>query len=135
MPSSTGKGAEMNERTMQLGVGAVRWQMPSLVHRLEVLNRQATDGLASARMYALLAGLPGGVLTAVGLTGRPAMDIDQAEQLLQRQGCTLPQLIAASAQAWQAVWEWYTEAMPTPKDEADAGNDDTPPATVADTTD
>ena len=50
MPSSTGKGAEMNERTMQLGVGAVRWQMPSLVHRLEVLNRQATDGLASARM-------------------------------------------------------------------------------------
>ena len=61
----------------------MRWQMPSLVHR-RVLNRQATDGLAAARMYALLAGLPAGVLTAVGLTGRPAMD-DQVEQLLQRQ--------------------------------------------------
>ena len=125
----------MNDRTMQLGVGAVRWQMPSLVHRLEVLNRQATDGLATARMYALLAGLPSGVLIAVGLTGRPAMDIDQAEQLLQRQGCPLPQLVAASAQAWQAVWEWYTDAMPAPQDEADAGNDDAPPETVAATTD
>ena len=122
-----------NELTLKLGVGAVAWHMPSLVHRLEVLNRQATDGLAAARMYALLAGLPASVLADVGLTGRPALDLDDADKLLARQGCTLADLVAASSTAWGAVWTWYTEAMPAPKEQA-PGNDAAPPETAADTT-
>lgn len=122
-----------NELTLKLGVGAVAWQMPSLVHRLEVLNRQATDGLAAARMYALLAGLPTSVLADVGLTGRPALDLDDADKLLARQGCTLADLVSASSTAWGAVWTWYTEAMPATKEKA-PGNDAAPPETAADTT-
>lgn len=118
------------QQTLELGVGAVVWTMPSLVHRLEVLNRQATDGLAAARMYALMAGLPSGVLGDVGLTGRPAFDIENAEQLLERQGCTVAHLISASSKAWQAVWTWYTEAMPV---SGDKGNDDAAPESPPDT--
>jgi hypothetical protein len=118
------------QQTLELGVGAVVWTMPSLVHRLEVFNRQATDGLAAARMYALMAGLPSGVLGDVGLTGRPALDLENAEQLLERQGCTVAHLIAASSKAWQAVWQWYTEAMPV---SGDQGNDDPPPESPPDT--
>jgi hypothetical protein len=118
------------QQTLELGVGAVVWTMPSLVHRLEVFNRQATDGLAAAQMYALLAGLPSGVLGDVRLTGRPALDLESAEQLLERQGCTVSHLISAGSKAWQAVWEWYTEAMPV---SSDSGNDDPPPESPADT--
>jgi hypothetical protein len=118
------------QQTLELGAGAVVWTMPSLVCRLEVFNRQATDGLAAARMYALMAGLPSGVLGDVGLTGRPALDLENAEQLLQRQGCTVAHLIAASSKAWHAVWEWYTEAMPV---SSEPGNDDPIAESPADT--
>lgn len=116
-----------NQLTVKLGVGACVWTMPTLVHRLEVLQRQHIDGMTSAAVYALLAGLPSSVLGAVGLTGKPALDLDNAERLLERQGCTVADLQSASVAAWRAVLEWYREAMPDEEDGKPSGNEEAAP--------
>ena len=115
----------IDELTIQLGVGAVKWRLPSLVHRLEAMQRNRTHGFVHAKLYALLAGLPDSVLSAGDFTGRPAIDLDRVENLLQRQGCTIRHLDAAGDAAFTAVFGWWQEAMPK-EDASEQGNEELP---------
>ena len=83
--------------------------------------------MTSAAVYALLAGLPSSVLGGVGLTGKPALDLDNAERLLERQGCTVGDLQSASVAAWRAVLDWYREAMPDAEHGTPSGNEEAAP--------
>jgi len=117
------------ELPLELGVGVVVWTMPTLAYRLETLQRQYVDGIAVAQVYALLAGLPKPVLEKVGLSGRPALDIEAAERLLERQGCTVAHIQTAGGKAWRAVVAWYADSMPEAKESEGNGK-----AAPADTT-
>ena len=131
------EGRDMAEdtHTMQLGLGHVLWRMPSMVHRMEVVAR-SQQHITHGRMYALCAGLPAGVLTQCGLTGRPQLDWQNApEALLTRQGCTLAHIEQAASLAWQCCWEWYqatiraaSDAMPEGQE---LGNETAPAAEQA----
>jgi hypothetical protein len=118
------------ELPLELGVGVVVWTMPTLAYRLETLHRQYVDGIAVAQVYALVAGLPKPVLEQVGLTGRPSLDIDSAERLLERQGCTVTHIQAAGGKAWRAVAAWYTDSLPEVKESE--GNEEAAPADMKD---
>lgn len=120
-----------NELTLQLGVGAVVWRMPSLVHRIEVMQRQAVHGMAMAGFYALTAGLPDTVADQCDMTGQPALDVHLAERLLTRQGCTVRHLTQAAEQARQAVQDWYRESMPKAEAPAQGNEEASPPDTTS----
>ena len=115
---------------LEMGVGAVRWTMPSTVHRLETLTRSSVHGYQLGGAYALAAGLPAGYLRDMGLTGRPSLDADTVmDALLERQGCTPLHLQRAVVQAHNAITTWFNEASADTRGNSTGGPGDTPKAT------
>jgi hypothetical protein len=111
--------------TVQLGVGAVRWQMPSTVDRLQVVEYTARREGPRSRLYALAAGLPPATLDSMGLDGRTADIVDTlVDRCLERQGCTLEQVLRAAHLAWSEVMAWYRSCIAT---EEARGNSAAPP--------
>ncbi len=96
---------------VMLGVGAVRWTMPSMVERMEVVELARRGESARASVRALVAGLPQGVLADLGLAARPAGAVDDfMEAALKRQGCTVRHITDAYHMAFVEVVNWYNEA-------------------------
>lgn len=96
---------------VQLGDGAVRWQMPRTLDRMQIVEYTFRDEGVRARMMALAAGLPPKVLADMGLPHRPSVAADGLiDACLLRQGCTLEHVLRAALDAWQEVWDWYVEA-------------------------
>ena len=110
-------------RTLPLGKDHVTWRMPTMVHRLQAVQLQVSDGIMHARAYALVAGLPLSVLQAAGMSARPGKAVDEVEKLLQRPGCTLEHYQASAAAAYGEVVTWYNEVTADYRGNSEPGPD------------
>lgn len=107
---------------LQLGVGQVRWTMPTTVQRLEVVSLWHTEGTAHAGAYALAAGLPPRLLAELGLHGRPSQDMARVvDAVLTRQGCTVLHAQRACSEAFAAILKWYADATADKRGNSAAG--------------
>ena len=96
--------------TFDLGGRSAVWRMPSIVHRIEAIERVHAGSLAAAKAYSLVAGLPDSHLRGLGCpTPRVVAAAVYADKIGALGERALLDYMLASAKAFTCISRWYVE--------------------------